>query len=76
MRRVAFSRENAVKMFQFWLECPKEDVWFKAERAELLRRLPELRGFDLACWCALPSEGEPDLCHAAVLLRIANEEKS
>lgn len=33
-----------------------------------------LRGKHLACWCPLPGEGEPDLCHAAVLLRIANEE--
>jgi hypothetical protein len=31
----------------------------------------ELRGRDLMCWCPLPGPGEPDLCHAAVLLRIA-----
>jgi len=34
----------------------------------------ELRGRDLACFCALPKDGEPDRCHAAVLLRVANEE--
>ena len=34
----------------------------------------DLRGKDLACWCPLPAEGEPDICHAAELLRIANEE--
>ncbi len=28
----------------------------------------ELVGKDLACWCPLPAEGEPDWCHAAVLL--------
>lgn len=33
----------------------------------------ELNGFNLACWCPLPKEGEEDHCHAAVLLRIANE---
>jgi hypothetical protein len=33
----------------------------------------ELRGKDLACWCPLPAEGQPDRCHAAELLRIANE---
>jgi hypothetical protein len=33
----------------------------------------ELRGKNLACWCPLPKPGEPDHCHAAVLLRIANE---
>lgn len=31
-----------------------------------------LRGRHLACWCALPSGGHDDLCHAAILLRIAN----
>lgn len=34
----------------------------------------ELAGRDLACWCALPAPGEPDLCHAAVLLDLANRE--
>jgi Domain of unknown function (DUF4326) len=34
---------------------------------ELLARLPELRGNDLMCWCALD---EP--CHADVLLELAN----
>lgn len=31
-----------------------------------------LRGKDLACWCPLPAPGEPDVCHAAVLLELAN----
>jgi hypothetical protein len=35
----------------------------------------ELAGRDLACWCPLPERpGQPDHCHAAVLLAIANEE--
>lgn len=33
----------------------------------------ELRGKDLACWCPLPKPGEPDVCHAAVLIAIAND---
>ena len=37
-------------------------------RAELLRRLPELRGKDLACFCALDKP-----CHADVLLELANK---
>lgn len=37
-------------------------------RTELIRRLPELRGKNLACWCAL---NRP--CHADVLLELANE---
>lgn len=32
----------------------------------------ELAGRDLACWCPLPTEGEPDHCHAAVLIEVAN----
>ncbi|WP_432091065.1 DUF4326 domain-containing protein [Streptomyces sp. NRRL F-5630] len=31
-----------------------------------------LAGRDLMCWCPLPAEGEPDHCHAAVLLDLAN----
>lgn len=36
-------------------------------RNEIVRRLPELRGRDLACWCALDRP-----CHADVLLELAN----
>lgn len=36
--------------------------------------LAELRGKNLACWCALPRPGEPDICHAAVLLYLANSD--
>lgn len=32
--------------------------------------LADLRGKNLACWCPLPKPGEPDLCHAAVLLEV------
>lgn len=35
----------------------------------------ELAGRDLACWCRLPAAGEPDLCHAAVLLAVATGEE-
>lgn len=35
--------------------------------------IDELRGKNLACWCPLPKPGEVDWCHAAVLLREANE---
>jgi hypothetical protein len=38
----------------------------------LERARNELRGRNLACWCALPGPGEDDLCHAAILLRLAN----
>lgn len=32
----------------------------------------DLRGKDLCCWCPLPLDGEEDVCHASVLLEIAN----
>ena len=35
--------------------------------------LEDLPGKDLACWCPLPAAGEPDMCHAAVLLVMANQ---
>lgn len=34
----------------------------------------ELRGKSLGCFCALPAEGQLDLCHAAILLEISNQE--
>ena len=33
----------------------------------------DLAGRDLACWCRLPEDGEPDMCHAALLLVLANQ---
>jgi hypothetical protein len=38
-----------------------------AQRLHLERYLKEIRGHDLACWCALDAP-----CHADVLLEIAN----
>lgn len=37
-------------------------------RNQIIKRLPELRGKNLACWCKV---GEP--CHAEVLLELANK---
>lgn len=37
-------------------------------RAEIIRRLPELRSKDLACWCPLDRP-----CHADILLELANQ---
>jgi hypothetical protein len=41
-------------------------------RKAVLDALPALRGKNLACWCPLPKHGEPDNCHAALLLELAN----
>lgn len=61
--------EDAVACFREMLSAP-------GERADGFRAtLPSLRGKNLACWCKLPAPGEPDLCHAAVLLELANSDE-
>lgn len=50
---------------------------FRTYAVSRLRDEPQwldfLRGKDLACWCKEPKSGEPDLCHAAILLELANQ---
>ena len=55
-----FSAADAVEAFRFRIE--KDAAGF-----ELRRQIGELRGKNLACWCAI---GQP--CHADVLLDLAN----
>lgn len=59
---------RAVGQFHLWLSCmnlnPPE---LEARRAQILDLLLELRGLNLACWCALDAP-----CHADVLLAMAN----
>jgi Domain of unknown function (DUF4326) len=75
-----YGRDRAIALYRAWLMqggCP---VWvppdaravLAIQRREILGGLPSLRGKNLACWCAVPAAGEPDLCHAAVLLDVAN----
>ncbi|MGX9983914.1 DUF4326 domain-containing protein [Methylobacterium fujisawaense] len=60
----------AVRWFEEWMagrlagETPK--------RPPSADRVAALRGKNLACWCVLPEPGQPDHCHAAALLRLAN----
>jgi hypothetical protein len=68
------TRAESVRRFEDYVRTrrdpPKgwvDEVGYPSD--EEIRR--ELAGKDLACWCPLPDEGEPDHCHAAVLLRIA-----
>ncbi|UPY35531.1 DUF4326 domain-containing protein [Sediminicoccus sp. KRV36] len=57
------TRAEAVAKFRAWIgEYPAT--------ATVIR--DDLRGHNLACWCPLPKPGEPDHCHAAVLLEVAN----
>lgn len=61
------ARRYATELYQSWINKPEQE-----DTRTLFRAL--LHGRDLTCWCPLPAEGQPDHCHAAVLLKIANEE--
>lgn len=61
----AQARRAATEAFEASLRTPGG-----AEQAEVFAE--QLRGRDLMCWCPLPEVGEPDWCHGAVLLRLAN----
>lgn len=67
---------RCVGSFDAWLVSP---YWLnnwdgperETARQRILDNLADLRGKDLACWCALDQP-----CHADVLLRLANEVKA
>lgn len=61
---VVEDRAHAVELFAFWLMATVPYT-----QADVRR---ELAGKNLACWCPLPAPGQPDLCHGALLLRVAN----
>lgn len=57
--------EDCLEYFEF-------DLRRKYPGNALKEFLEPLRGKDLACWCELPKPGEPDMCHGATLIRLAN----
>jgi hypothetical protein len=67
---------RVVALHRAWLLGEPVDVEtgprLAALREEVLRRLPELRGHNLACWCPQAKPGRPDICHALVLMELAN----
>lgn len=78
-----FGQARSVKLHRLWIAGrlsalrlerlgfdPAEIDALTRWRAELLPRLPELRGHDLQCWCAL----NHPWCHAETLIRLANAE--
>ncbi|MGW2740538.1 DUF4326 domain-containing protein [Streptomyces sp. NPDC001288] len=74
-------RSACASNFAEWLRVGTEDGWYEEtyrigrqvlDRRRILADLHLLRGKDLACTCPLPEPGQPDHCHAAVLLRLAN----
>lgn len=69
-------------LYREWLRVGTEGGWYEEtyrigrqifDRRRVLAELHLLRGKDLACTCPLPAEGEPDHCHARVLIDLANE---
>jgi hypothetical protein len=75
-----WGHDRAVALHRAWLTGQAIDApiaaaelqGLAARRKQVLAALPGLRGKHLACWCALPGRGEPDNCHAALLLALAN----
>lgn len=67
-------RAASVELFTAWLDTSLGVPRPPQGRARriLLAHLHQLRGRNLACWCPLPAPGEPDVCHAAVLIARAN----
>ncbi|MGW2384442.1 DUF4326 domain-containing protein [Streptomyces sp. NPDC001658] len=59
------ARADATDRYTRWIREPEQQ-----ETRRLFRAL--LHGRDLTCWCPLPGPGQPDHCHAAVLLELAN----
>ena len=73
---------HATALYREWLENNTYDVHppnstpehrqEMDERSDwILTHVHELAGKDLACWCKPPADGEPDWCHATVLLKLA-----
>jgi len=62
-------RVEAVKKYELWLSSEGDKLFphLAQRRVKLLEQLPMLKGKNLACWCPLDK-----LCHADVLLKLAN----
>jgi hypothetical protein len=76
-------RRVAVVNFAEWLRVGTASGWYSPtyrigrqifDLRRILAELPDLRGRDLACTCPLPEDGQPDICHGAVLLALANSD--
>ena len=64
--------EWCVDLFRRWLNGEQGLLYgevYDCKRRAILKRLPELRGKDLACFCSLDAP-----CHADILLELANKE--
>lgn len=79
----ADDQAHAAALYREWLEHNSYDVHPPNISAEQRREMDGRRdwiithaaglaGMDLMCWCPDPGPGEPDHCHAVVLLELAN----
>ena len=62
----AAARADATDRYARWIREPEQ-----ADTLRLFRAL--LHGRNLTCWCPEPAPGEPDHCHATVLIAFANQ---
>ena len=71
----AEARAAASRHYRAWLRGHGPDTYQAGRktfsRARILADLWRLKNRNLACTCELPDEGEPDHCHAAVLMEFA-----
>lgn len=51
-------------------------LWLADQPGLIAAARAELQGRDIACWCPLPPEGEPGICHGTVLIEVSNEEEN
>lgn len=72
------ARAYVTRMYRDWLNgdmglTSEGDgtTWSRERRDWILEHIGELAGKDLACWCPIPEPGQPDHCHATVLIRKA-----
>ncbi|WP_406365220.1 DUF4326 domain-containing protein [Streptomyces sp. NBC_00645] len=56
--------------------CNWYRAWLSSQPGLLAAVRRQLSGHDLMCWCPLPEPGQPDHCHAAVLLARANDQET
>lgn len=64
--------EHCVRCFKEWLKSGGTNMYWMGAKADVAKAkirvfMPQLRGKNLACWCALDAP-----CHADVLLELAN----
>lgn len=73
------ARKCASDQFEDWLNGAGPDVYVvngrRFDRRRVLASIAagDLTGRDIACTCPIPAPGQPDHCHATVLMRRAAE---